>query len=336
MKLNNKYLPVIALLLLLASCSRPAKQNNTTAVSSDPSSKIPDNMYYVTPISNDNAPGPAPQSSAPAPVNKPQGELQVRQGQFFSYALPPGWRLGEDGQFALTLVAPDNQAFTVMVGNAGFMPDYPPGQFVYEKMQALRPANLQVGQAQQASPVAGFQQAYSFPVSYQVNGQQYRGIATCHVAPYYGGCTMAMTAAIAESNQWNGYSSWLPAVSRQIAATNGAAFGMRGVMQQNLRNSMAYAQAAQAYRDWSAQKQQEVTDYRNAVNDKQNEQFRDNLGAVQRYNDPYNNGTEVQLGTQYKYYWMDRQGKILGTNDANVNPNDGGGGDWQQMQTKEY
>ena len=46
--------------------------------------------------------------------------LGIRNSQYFSYAMPPGWRVGEDGQFALTLLAPDSKALTVMVGNAGF------------------------------------------------------------------------------------------------------------------------------------------------------------------------------------------------------------------------
>src|SRR6185295_12937279 len=86
---------------------------------------VPANMFRVSPL--------APDSSAPA------ANLRIGQGKFFSYALPQGWRVGEDGQFAMTLVAPDNKAFTVMVGNAGYAVNYPPGQFVYEKLMALQP-----------------------------------------------------------------------------------------------------------------------------------------------------------------------------------------------------
>jgi hypothetical protein len=218
-----------------------------------------------------------------------------------------------------------------MVGNSGLMPDYPPNQFVYSKMMAMQAANLQLTQPVQGQPVAGFQQAYSFGITYQAKGQEYKGVATCHVAPYYGGCTMAMTAAIAESSQWPSYSGWLPKVSQQIAATNGAAFGMRGIMQQNLRNSAAYAEAAKEYRNWSQQNWKEVTDYRNDVQDKQQQQFRENLGAVNTYSDPYNATTPVELSTQYKYYWMDQQGQILGTDDPGANPNQGSTGEWRQM-----
>lgn len=330
MKVNVHNFTMAALLIFLHACDHQQGKEQFNQNSS--TSNIPKNMYDVTPVSNTNG-----QEQTLKPKRNSSGsELTIGQGQFFSYALPQGWRLGEDGQFALTLVAPDNNAFTVMVGNSGYMPDYQPGQFIYEKMMALSPANLQIGAVQKTTPVHGFQYAYSFPVGYNTNGKSYRGMATCHVSPYYGGSVMAMTAAITESSQWDDYQHWLPAVSRQISASNGAAFGMRGLMQQNLRNSMSYAVAAKAYREWSAQKQQELTDYRNDMNDKQQEEVRDNLGAVQRYNDPYNNGKEVQLSTQYQYYWMDKSGRILGTNDVNVDPNNGGTGNWAKMETKRY
>jgi len=329
MKLKFIRIPAIAL-LLLAGCNQPSAKE-TSSASPLPGGSIPENMHFVTPITG-NSQNEAPASAA---GTGPQAALQIKQGQFFSYALPPGWRLGEDGQFALSLVAADNHAYTVMVGNAGLQPEYPAASFVQEKMMAMRPEGLQLGEPKQVNPVAGFQYAYSFDVSYRLNGEPYRGVAICHVAPYYGGATMAMTAAIAVSTQWASYASWLPAVCRQIAASNGAAFGTRGLMQQNLKNSMEYAEAARAYRNWSAQTQKEVSDYRNAVNDKQQEQFRDNIGGVQRYNNPYNSGNELQLSSQYKYYWMNRQGQILGTDNPGVNPNTGSTADWQKMDAKQ-
>jgi hypothetical protein len=62
---------------------------------------------------------------------------------------------------------------------------------------------------------------------------------------------MALTAALSTADQWGGYASWLPQVADQVSATNGAAFGMRGIMQQNLQNSKAFGEAARQYRDWS-------------------------------------------------------------------------------------
>lgn len=278
----------------------------------------PTNMYPVKPASSS--------------LSSSSGNLRIGQGQSFSYALPQGWRVGEDGQFALTLIAPDNKALTVMVGNAGFPLNYPPSQFVYEKLLAIRPENLRLSQPKQATPVAGFSYAYEFEVAYVIQGAPCRGVVKCHVAPAYDMCVMAMTAALSDATQWSGYASWLPLVADQISATNGAAFGMRGIMAQNLQNSTAYAEAARQYRDWSQRNWQQVTDERNTSVDRRNFESRENLGAVQTYTNPYDSRVPVQLPSQYRYFWVDRQGNILGTDDPTANPNTGSTGDWSQMQ----
>jgi hypothetical protein len=148
-----------------------------------------------------------------AAAGSPGANLQLVNGQFFSYALPQGWRVGEDGQFALTLMAPDSKALTVMVGNAGVPANYPPAQYVYERLMSLRPQNLQLGPARSARPIAGFAQALEFQVMYSINGVPCQGLATVHIAPDYDTAVMAMTAALSETRQWPGYSTWLPLVA---------------------------------------------------------------------------------------------------------------------------
>jgi hypothetical protein len=269
-----------------------------------------------------------PVVSAPASQAR---SLGIGNGRFFSYALPPGWRVVEDGQYALTLAAPDDKAFTVMVGNSGFPVNYPPGQFVHEKLSALKPENLQIGQPRQVAPIAGFARAYQFDVTYSVRGVACRGTVTCQVFPVYDSAVMAMTAALSEASQWPGYSSWLPLVAEQVSATNGAAFGRRGIMAQNLKNSTAYAEAARQYREWSQRNWQQVADGRNASQDRKAGQVRENLGAVQTYANPFGTGTPVELPTTYKYYWGDNQGHYLGSDDPSVNPNIGSAVEWKKM-----
>jgi len=263
----------------------------------------------------------------PAPAN-----LRIGNGRNFSYALPEGWRVGEDGQFALTLVAPDNKALTVMVGNAGLPPNYPPGRFVQEKLSAMRPQNLQIGQPRPAKPVAGFTQAFDFDVSYVAGGVANRGIAKCNIQKAYDTSVMAMTLAVSDASQWPGYSKWLPQVAEQISATNGAAFGVRGIMAQNLKNSMEYAEAAKNYREWSQKNWQQVTNGRSASEDRKNAGVREILGAVQPYSNPYGDGQKVELPLTYKYYWMDRQGKVVGTDEPGANPNQGSTSEWRPMK----
>ncbi|MEZ4829036.1 MAG: hypothetical protein R3C61_22525 [Bacteroidia bacterium] len=259
------------------------------------------------------------------------GQLSIRQGQFFTYAVPPGWRVAEDGQFAVVLVAPDNAAVTIMVGNSGLPVNYPPGQYVYEKLMGAGYSQLQLGQPRQGTPVKGCQYAYTFDYTYNVNGVPCRGQATCSVAPSYDVSTMVVTCAASQSNQWASYASWLPQVAAQFSANNGAAFGMRGIMQQNLQNSIAFGEAAKQYREWSQQNWQQVTDQRNQSQDRNNYQFRENIGGVQTYTNPYDSRA-VQLPATYNYYWVNRQGATWGTNNPGENPNDGSTQEWIRME----
>lgn len=278
------------------------------------------------------APGKTPPNMFPVkPVAAPGANLRLAKGQYFSYALPEGWRLGEDGQFALTLMAPDNKALTVMVGNAGLPPNYNPSQFVFEKLSALRPESLRLGQPQRATPVHGFAAAYQFEVTYAIRGVPCRGIAKCNINVAYDTAVMAMTAALSDASQWPGYSTWLPLVADQISALNGGAFGIRGIMSQNLQNSVAYGEAAKQYREWSQRNWQKVTGDRNASVDRQNFQFRENIGGIQTYNNPYDSRTPVDLPGTYKYFWANEHGNFLGTNDPSANPNSGSSGTWKQM-----
>lgn len=310
-----------------ASSSESQQETDILEKQEQPSTPgIPANMFVVKPVqANDQKPvqdNPSPSS------------LSIRQGRFFSYALPQGWKLGEDGQFALSMSAPDNKAISLMVGNAGLMPDYPPQQFVYDKLMAINPERLAIGNGQNSKPVAGFEYAIAYPVSYFINGQPCKGLATCHVSTYYGGAVMAMTAALSDATQWEGYSRWLPLVAEQISANNGAAFGMRGIMQQNLKNSTSYAAAAKEYREWSQKNWDAVTNDRNSSQDRQQREFRENIGAVQSYGNPYDGQKPVELTSQYKYYWVDRHGTILGTNDPGTNPNHGSTQEWLPMEKK--
>lgn len=258
--------------------------------------------------------------------------LQIGRGRFFSYALPPNWSVGEDGQFALTLVAPDRKALTIMVGNAGVPPQYSPGQFAWDKLMAIGPQNLSFGEPRQSQPIQGFAHAFDFEVSYFAQGVPCRGLVKVSIAPAYDSSTMAMTAALSAADQWPAYASWLPQVANQVAAADGAAFGMRGLMQQNLANSTAYAEAAKAYRSWSQKNWQEVTDDRNASVDRRNTAVRENLGGVQSFADPFGTNRSVELPLTYKQYWVDQNGNVVGTDDPGADPNVGSKQEWRRMK----
>ena len=313
--------------------SKPGQVNKVKESSQGKAGSLPSKFVEVRPVARDNTGGMGAGGSTN--TARPSGELRIGQSRFFSFALPPGWRVGEDGQHALTLLSPDNKAMTLMVGVAGSAMNYPPARFAYEKLSMLQPQNLQLGDARQARPAAGFGQAFEFDVSYSLQGVAYRGRAKVSVAPAYDTATLAMTAGLAPAEQWAGYASWLPQVADQVSALNGAAFGARGVMQQNLQNSVAYGEAARQYRDWSQKNWQQVTDGRNDSQDRKNFAVRENLGGVQTFASPFatqQGATNVEMPMAHKYYWTNAQGRFFGTNDPSANPGESLGGDWRKME----
>jgi hypothetical protein len=40
----------------------------------------------------------------------------------------------------------------------------------------------------------------------------------------------------------------------------------------------------------------------------------------------------VELPTTHTYYWTDRQGRMVGTNDPSADPNVGSTGEWRRME----
>lgn len=256
--------------------------------------------------------------------------LTMRHGACFSYALPPGWQVAEDGAHAVVLIAPDRAAVTVLVGNAGMPVWYPPAQFAHEKLSALGPSRLALGGGRPAPPLPGFSAAVEFDVAYEIGGVACQGLATVHAAPAYDTCTLVMTAAASQASQWHGYAGWLPQVSRMATALHGGAFGARGVMQQSLETSMREAEAQREYRAWSERQWSEVARQRDASADARAGEFREALGATQTYASPWGHAP-VTLSTQYAHYWMNRQGHIVGTDDPGADPNAGSTQEWSRL-----
>jgi hypothetical protein len=144
---------------------------------------------------------------------------------------------------------------------------------------------------------------------------------------------MVATLAASKEAQWSGYASWLPEAAEQVAAINGAAFGARGVMQQNLENSINLGEQARQNREWSARTWAEVNRGRAESQDRNNAQFRENLGNVQTYTNPYDSA-KVELPATYTYYWVNRQGRIVGTNNPSEDPNSGSTDQWSRMNPR--
>src|SRR5205085_2128030 len=111
--------------------------------------------------------------------------VATRRGPFFLYAVPQGWEVVEDGQFAVVARAPDQRAITVMVGNAGLPLQTDPGRFLHDKLAQSGLSDLRFAPPRAAAPALGFAHAWEHEVDYVVMGMRCHGVAKCSVAPSY-------------------------------------------------------------------------------------------------------------------------------------------------------
>lgn len=258
-------------------------------------------------------------------------QVTVRQGACFRHALPDGWQVVEDGPFAVSRVAPDQRAVMVLVGNAGLPLGYPPPQFVYDKLAQSGLQFVRLGAPRPAPGVFGFPYAWDFDVDYAVGGAPCHGVARCSVAPSYDFCTMVMTWAASELAQWPRYASWLPQLAAQVEVTSASAFGAAGLAQQNLANSVALGEQARRHREHAAQQWAEVVAQRGASVDAQHDAFRQELGAVRTYHNPYDH-RPVELSSHNAVYWVHPvTGQIVGHPSATFDPRTPMDPAWQPM-----
>jgi hypothetical protein len=259
----------------------------------------------------------------------PPPGTETHQTRFFRFLVPPGWRLADEGQFAIALVAPDSCAVTVLTGNAGLPPWTHPLQFLGERLAQGGATAIQLGPPRPAPPIAGFAQAIECDYVYLIGSVPCQGLASVSISP---GpiLTMAACWAASTSQQWPAYAPWLPSVARSVVVIDGAAFGLRAVVQQDRADTVAFGEAVRQQLEHVQVQWDGVTRDRWASQDHQHAAFRDNLAASRVYTNPYGY-PEATLSSQYAYYWIDRLGRIVGTNDPSHDPNVGAPGDWTRM-----
>jgi len=110
-----------------------------------------------------------------------------------------------------------------------------------------------------------------------------------------------------------------------------------GVMRERLRQQQDFNAIMQNRREISAMHQAAYQE-RIKQTEKQNEQFGDLMGGINRYVDPYQN-REVQIPSVYENVWVSRKGEYLMSETAGFNPNDYtqlASEDWKKIEKKAY
>ena len=197
---------------------------------------------------------------------------------------------------------------------------------------AIQPQNLQLGPPQPARPIAGFAQAMEFAVRYSINGVPCQGLATLHIAPAYDTAVMAVTAALSEARQWPGLFRVAAAGSRagrgaqwrrlrharpdaaEPAELHGLCAGGEGIPRlvaeelagrhRPTRCLQLIATTPNSARHWAM--------------------CRPTTTRMMR-------ACRWSCRTRTRYYWVNEQGTIVGTNDPSIDPNSGSTKDWRKM-----
>lgn len=254
------------------------------------------------------------------------------QGRCFSFVVPAGWQVAEEGQFAVVLVRQDRCAITVMMGNAGIPMGYPPGQYAWDQLARLGYMNLAFTNERSARPALGLPQAVEYDVDYMVAGDHCHGVAKVSVAPSYDSSTMVMTWAATRAFEWGNHAGWLPRLAEEVRITSGAAFGASGIMQQNLQTSQAFGQQLQQHRDWSQDLQAGVQQERDAAQARQQFEWRQAVSGQDRYDNPYTH-QPIDLPSTNAVYWVNRAtGQIVGDPNPTFDPRSASDSSWEPLR----
>jgi hypothetical protein len=102
-------------------------------------------------------------------------------------------------------------------------------------------------------------------------------------------------------------------------------------LRQMQRDQAIIAQKLAAYRDHIARLSQQMYEQRMQANDARNEAFREVLGGVENYRDPYQ-PLPVYLPAGYKEYWSNAKGEYILSDEWNYNPNVGTTEEWKKIE----
>ncbi|GLZ41129.1 hypothetical protein [Actinokineospora sp. NBRC 105648] len=257
-------------------------------------------------------------------------ELRQQTGTYFTFLLPAGWTVQENSNL-LCLNSPDQQAAIMTVGLVGMLQPFSPDQFVAYAMQMQGIPVTAFHSGRPIPPPPGASAAGFFELSYAAGQVICHGVAVANVTHGYGQCNASMTLAAAQAPSWPAYREWLPGVASHVAPAGSQTYMAGTVARQNLDNSIALGERFHAVNDYGQRRWQEVTDDRWRSDERNQFAFREALGNVDTRVNPYDNNRPIELSTQYRFYWVNRQGEIRGSDDPNYDPRVGSTDDWATM-----
>jgi hypothetical protein len=272
----------------------------------------------------------------PSPGHPPPAARLVR-GPHFTYQLPPGWTVGEEGRFALVLRSPDLLASVIVFGQSGLMQPMSPEQFAHYHMTAVMrlAADVRFGPSRPVPPMPGYTHAAAFETTYTVYAPTgpvpVRGLVVCNVAVGYAQCNGVLTLAGSDARRWDQYAGWLPQVALSAMNTGPDPYGS-GTMAGVIHGIAAQdANAYQQYQAWSQQLWGQVTADRNAAIDRQQGALGSMLTGQEWIPDGFG-GQDIRRSTTPACIWRSRDGREIASHDPAFDPRTPGDVDWVRVR----
>ena len=259
------------------------------------------------------------------------------RGPHFTYLLPPGWRVGEEGNFALVLRSPDMLAGIIVFGQSGLLFPFSPEQFAHQAMAGamqLAP-DVRFMNVRSIPAMPGYTHAAVMETSYTVYGPTgpvpIRGIVFSNVAIGWGQCNGTITLASSEISRWPSYESWLPQLAMAAQNTGPNPYGSTAMAQTMHNITQQEAAQQSAYRQWSEATWQAVVAQRNASVDRQQEGLDPMLTGRQWTSDPYGNPAQHRSITPAAV-WVSRDGREVQSDDPSFDPRTPTDNDWRRIR----
>lgn len=262
---------------------------------------------------------------------------QFVRGPNFSYLLPHGWSVGEEGNYSLVLRSPDFRAGIIVFGQSGLLCPMSPEQFAQQAMSGVMrlAPDVRLASARPLPPMPGCTHAALMDVTYTLQGPMgwlpIRGVVFSHVAVGYGQCSGVITLAGADVQQWESYRPWLPQVASAAVNTGPNPYGSAAMAQAMHGITQREQSAHTAYRQWSEATWSAVAADRAAAQARQQAAMDPMLAGREWLNDPYGNPAE-RRSIVPAAIWVSRDGREASSDDPSFDPRTPGDVDWRRVR----
>ncbi len=266
---------------------------------------------------------------------KPQ--TRIVQGRNFTYALPAGWRVGEEGNHALVLQANDLSAGVIVYGVSGLGQNLTPPQFAYSAItNNLRLApDVRISKPTPIQPMPGYTAAAVMDIAYTKKGpqgtQRIVGIVVSNVVSVYARSDAVVTLMLALDSRWGAVQSWLPQVALQALNTGPNPFGRTAMSGAILNDTVRQREAYGQYLSWSQANWAGVVAQRAASLDRQAQGNGETLTGQYWGKNPYS-GEPERFSTSPSVIWVHRDGRQIPSSNSTFDPRTPTDSDWRRVQ----